>query len=240
MRKICTWYIVIFDRWPRAYSRVTWSALRNPSPTCATALAADYALTAFATILAEKSAPEETVATSQVQDDLVLDLAAADAVVFGSPTYMDGPSWQFKKFADASSKPWFAGLERQDFCRLHQQREPQRRQARHADVLRHARCSAWWIVGQLGADAEQRQGFYTRAHQQPRSVTRRARPIPVGCRGCRDVVRRSGNWSPVRGTSRRCRRALEIGSSPLACGLSSSVTTIWLAACRIRRSLMAL
>lgn len=35
-------------------------------------------------------------------------LLAADAIVFGSPTYMGGPSWQFKKFADDSSKPWFA------------------------------------------------------------------------------------------------------------------------------------
>jgi multimeric flavodoxin WrbA len=35
-------------------------------------------------------------------------LAAADAIVFGSPTYMGGASWQFKKFADASSKVWFA------------------------------------------------------------------------------------------------------------------------------------
>ncbi len=34
-------------------------------------------------------------------------LAAADAVVFGSPTYMGNVSWQFKKFADASSKVWF-------------------------------------------------------------------------------------------------------------------------------------
>jgi multimeric flavodoxin WrbA len=34
-------------------------------------------------------------------------LARADAIIFGSPTYMGGPSWQFKKFADASSKPWF-------------------------------------------------------------------------------------------------------------------------------------
>ena len=33
-------------------------------------------------------------------------LAAADAIVFGSPTYMGSVSWQFKKFADASSKPW--------------------------------------------------------------------------------------------------------------------------------------
>jgi NAD(P)H dehydrogenase (quinone) len=34
-------------------------------------------------------------------------LAAADAIIFGSPTYMGGASWQFKKFADASSKPWY-------------------------------------------------------------------------------------------------------------------------------------
>ncbi len=34
-------------------------------------------------------------------------LAAASTIVFGSPTYMGGVSWQFKKFADASSKPWF-------------------------------------------------------------------------------------------------------------------------------------
>ena len=34
-------------------------------------------------------------------------LAAADAIIFGAPTYMGGPSWQFKKFADASSKPWY-------------------------------------------------------------------------------------------------------------------------------------
>lgn len=37
-------------------------------------------------------------------------LAAADAIVFGTPTYMGGPSWQFKKFADASSKAWFGRL----------------------------------------------------------------------------------------------------------------------------------
>ncbi len=35
-------------------------------------------------------------------------LAAADAIIFGTPTYMGSVSWQFKKFADASSKPWFA------------------------------------------------------------------------------------------------------------------------------------
>ena len=35
-------------------------------------------------------------------------LAAAHMVVFGSPTYMGSVSWQFKKFADASSKVWGA------------------------------------------------------------------------------------------------------------------------------------
>lgn len=34
-------------------------------------------------------------------------LNAADAIIFGSPTYMGSVSWQFKKFADASSKPWY-------------------------------------------------------------------------------------------------------------------------------------
>jgi NAD(P)H dehydrogenase (quinone) len=35
-------------------------------------------------------------------------ISQADAFIYGSPTYMGGPAWQFKKFADASSKPWFS------------------------------------------------------------------------------------------------------------------------------------
>ena len=35
-------------------------------------------------------------------------IEAAHFIILGSPTYMGGPSWQFKKFADDSSKPWFA------------------------------------------------------------------------------------------------------------------------------------
>lgn len=34
-------------------------------------------------------------------------LGVADAIIMGSPTYMGSVSWQFKKFAEASSKPWF-------------------------------------------------------------------------------------------------------------------------------------
>lgn len=46
-------------------------------------------------------------AEGNVKDEDWAALAAADAIVFGSPTYMGTVSWQFKKFADASSKPWF-------------------------------------------------------------------------------------------------------------------------------------
>ena len=34
-------------------------------------------------------------------------LDQSDAIVFGAPTYMGGVPWQFKKFADATSKIWF-------------------------------------------------------------------------------------------------------------------------------------
>lgn len=34
-------------------------------------------------------------------------LSAAQAIIFGSPTYMGSVPWQFKKFADATSKKWF-------------------------------------------------------------------------------------------------------------------------------------
>ena len=34
-------------------------------------------------------------------------LNKADDIIFGSPTYMGSVTWQFKKFADASSKAWF-------------------------------------------------------------------------------------------------------------------------------------
>lgn len=34
-------------------------------------------------------------------------ITAADAVIFGAPTYMGGPSAPFKAFIDATSKAWF-------------------------------------------------------------------------------------------------------------------------------------
>jgi NAD(P)H dehydrogenase (quinone) len=40
-------------------------------------------------------------------DALLAQLDASDAIVFGSPTYMGGPSGQFKCFADATGERWF-------------------------------------------------------------------------------------------------------------------------------------
>ena len=45
---------------------------------------------------------QEGVLVAEAWDDL----AKAHGIIFGCPTYMGGPSWQFKKFADASSKIW--------------------------------------------------------------------------------------------------------------------------------------
>jgi NAD(P)H dehydrogenase (quinone) len=42
-------------------------------------------------------------------DPLLDAIGGADAVIFGSPTYMGGVSAPFKAFIDATSKPWFTG-----------------------------------------------------------------------------------------------------------------------------------
>lgn len=47
--------------------------------------------------------PEDGV----ISDEAWAALDAADAIVFGGPTYMGGAPWQFKRFADESSKRWF-------------------------------------------------------------------------------------------------------------------------------------
>lgn len=46
-------------------------------------------------------------AEGDISDDDWAALDAADAIILGAPTYMGSPSWQFKKFADATSKAWF-------------------------------------------------------------------------------------------------------------------------------------
>ena len=57
-----------------------------------------------------KGASAELIAISvegEITDAEWAKLDAASAIIMGSPTYMGSVSWQFKKFADASSKRWF-------------------------------------------------------------------------------------------------------------------------------------
>ncbi len=50
----------------------------------------------------------EQITAGRWQDDTYLArLADADAIVFGSPTYMGGVAAQFKAFIDAASSAWF-------------------------------------------------------------------------------------------------------------------------------------
>jgi multimeric flavodoxin WrbA len=49
----------------------------------------------------------EVNAQGDISDQQWEELDQADAIIMGSPTHMGTVSWQFKKFADASSKVWF-------------------------------------------------------------------------------------------------------------------------------------
>lgn len=44
----------------------------------------------------------------EIQEQDWAHLEASDAIVFGVPTYMGSMPWQFKKFADQSSKVWYS------------------------------------------------------------------------------------------------------------------------------------
>jgi NAD(P)H dehydrogenase (quinone) len=55
----------------------------------------------------DAGAAAKLIAVGDLDDAGWSELDAADAIVFGAPTYMGGPSADFKKFADASSKAWF-------------------------------------------------------------------------------------------------------------------------------------
>ncbi|QBQ96416.1 flavodoxin family protein [Paraburkholderia pallida] len=57
--------------------------------------------------LQNAGADAKLLAVAEIDDAGWAELDAADAIVFGAPTYMGGPSADFKKFADASSKVWF-------------------------------------------------------------------------------------------------------------------------------------
>ncbi len=53
------------------------------------------------------TASAELLRVSEIDDAGWQKLLEADGIIFGCPTFMGGPSAEFKIFADASSKPWF-------------------------------------------------------------------------------------------------------------------------------------
>ncbi|MEM8834567.1 MAG: flavodoxin family protein [Planctomycetota bacterium] len=58
-------------------------------------------------------------ATLLTTEEAIADMTAldeADGIVFGTPTYMGGPSAQFKTFADATSTVWFEQRWRDKFA----------------------------------------------------------------------------------------------------------------------------
>lgn len=56
----------------------------------------------------DAGADAKLIAVGELDDAGWAELDAADAIIFGAPTYMGGASADFKRFADASSKPWLA------------------------------------------------------------------------------------------------------------------------------------
>ena len=93
-----------------------------------------------------------------ISDEAWQTLDEADAIIFGSPTYMGGPSWQFKKFADASSKAWF-GRKWQDkvFGGFTNSASLNGDKAGHVDRAADAGFATWRPVGQSEAAAGQHQ-----------------------------------------------------------------------------------
>ena len=68
------------------------------------------AKTIYETAVAEDGVNAHLIEISEdgeISDKAWETLDDADLILFGSPTYMGMASWQFKKFADASSKRWF-------------------------------------------------------------------------------------------------------------------------------------
>lgn len=49
----------------------------------------------------------DLLSVAELNEELWTALGRADAIVFGAPTYMGGPSGVFKTFADASASIWF-------------------------------------------------------------------------------------------------------------------------------------
>ena len=84
----------------------------NPRPTVAVAFHSGYGHTAVlakavARGAAEAGAEVLTIAVDAITDEQWAQLDAADAIIFGAPTYMGTASAAFHTFAEASSQRWY-------------------------------------------------------------------------------------------------------------------------------------
>lgn len=73
----------------------------------ALAIAADARSVAGTTVVELAITGPQIVEGSFTDEALLAKLDAADAIIFGAPTYMGGVSGQFKTFADATGGRWY-------------------------------------------------------------------------------------------------------------------------------------
>jgi multimeric flavodoxin WrbA len=123
-------------------------------------------------------------AEGNVPDSAWDQLAAADAIIFGAPTYMGSPSWQFKKFADATSKAWFTRAWQDKVFGGFTNSASLNGDKQAPDYPANPGVAAWRHLGQPGPAAEQHQGRPAYRHQQLGGVARLAcwcnpRPMPA-------------------------------------------------------------
>lgn len=98
-------------------------------------------------------------------------LAAADAIIFGAPTYMGSASGPFKMFADASSKPWFTQMWKDKvaggFTNSNSMSGDKLVTLQQMSILAAQHGMIWVSVGQMGAAAGD-----TPHHRAPDAVNR--------------------------------------------------------------------
>ena len=147
-------------------------------------------------------------AEGDLPDGAMEALGGVDAIIYGSPTYMGAPPWQFKKFADASSKPWFVQAWKDKLPGgVHQLGIGQRRQVLDDQLLLHALAAARADLGRPRSDAGQQERERPRRHQLDGGHGRRAGSLALRClarRGASARRRRDGEAArPARRSGRR-------------------------------------
>ena len=124
-------------------------------------------------------------------------LDAADAIIMGSPTYMGTVSWQFKKFADASSKAWFAQKWKDKvfagFTNSATMNGDKLSTLHYLFTLAMQHSGIWVGTGMMPSNSKAAQ-----RRQLRRLLQRRHGAKPVGRRRQRNAAGRPGDGTPVR------------------------------------------